>query len=83
MPPVRVPLDCPDHQVFYYIDTDEDGEITPEQLQGIVERFGMRMSAAQLSAYVSEFDANSDGLINVTEFCNLMSKLHGRLGRAA
>jgi hypothetical protein len=75
-----VPLDCPDHQVFYYIDTDEDGEITPEQLQGIVERFGMRMSAAQLSAYVSEFDANSDGLINVTEFCNLMSKLHGRLG---
>ena len=67
-------------KVFDYVDSDKDGEITPEELKAVVERFGMRMPASQLDMYLAEFDANGDGLINVTEFCNLMSKLHGRLG---
>ena len=40
-----------DHQVFYYIDTDEDGEITPEQLRGIVERFG-RIGIAPADVFI-------------------------------
>ena len=67
-------------KVFHYVDSDSDGTITPAELRAVVERFGIKMVASQLEQYIKEFDADGDGKINVTEFCNLMSKLHGRLG---
>ena len=67
-------------KVFNYVDSDQDGNITPAELKAVVERFGLKMASSQLEQYIQEFDANNDGQINLTEFCNLMSKLHGRLG---
>ena len=67
-------------KVFHYVDSDSDGNITPSELRAVVERFGLKMVSSQLEAYIAEFDADGDGKINLTEFCNLMSKLHGRLG---
>lgn len=67
-------------KVFAYVDTDNDGHISPDELRAIVSRFGLRMPASQLDMFVAEFDADNDGKINVTEFVNIMSKLHGRLG---
>ena len=67
-------------KVFEYIDVDDDGLISPDELRVIIERFGIKMPAAQLAMYINEFDADGDGQINVTEFLTLMSKLHGRIG---
>ena len=67
-------------KVFDYVDTDGDGEITPAELKAVLERFGMRMPSAQLDMYVAEFDANCDGMINISEVLSIMSKLHGRMG---
>ena len=45
-------------KVFAYVDTDEDGVISPAELRAIVERFGLKMVASQLEAYIEEFDAD-------------------------
>lgn len=53
---------------FRQFDKDDDGEITPKELKEGFKDLGMNLTAAELHKYMSEMDADDDGVITLDEY---------------
>jgi Ca2+-binding EF-hand superfamily protein len=53
---------------FRQFDKDDDGEITPKELKEGFKELGMNLTAAELHKYMSEMDADDDGVITLDEY---------------
>jgi Ca2+-binding EF-hand superfamily protein len=53
---------------FRQFDKDDDGEITPKELKEGFKELGMNLTATELHKYMSEMDADDDGVITLDEY---------------
>lgn len=58
-------------ELFRYIDSDNSGELTCEELRVALAKMGMVLTADEASAMVSVFEGPVDGLISFQEFKKL------------
>lgn len=70
-------------KVFAYMDTADEGTISSDQLEVVLEKFGFKRSGVQLDELMHEFDGDGDGRVTRMEFYSLMAKLQGRQGTTA
>ena len=68
------------HDAFQRFDADEDGAITLEELAAATKHLGVAESSLRL--VVAEFDSDNNGVIDFTEFCELLTR-HQAPGSAA
>lgn len=55
-------------EAFIVLDTNSDGQLTPEELRAGIESAGFREVAADVSGIMDEVDFNGSGSIDYTEF---------------
>ncbi len=55
-------------KAFKSIDTDHDGQITPEQLNQFLISKGKKMTPSELDAFIKAGDEDCDGQISLDEF---------------
>jgi Ca2+-binding protein (EF-Hand superfamily) len=60
-------------EAFTVVDLDQDGMITPSELQHLWKRLGETISDEQLAEIFAKADTDQDGLISVTEFVQLVA----------
>lgn len=53
---------------FRQFDKDDDGEITPKELKEGFKDLGMNLTATELHKYMTEMDADDDGVITLDEY---------------
>lgn len=63
---------------FELYDQDRSGYITIDELTKIYTKFGLNTSRDTLVYLLRKYDADGDGQINFSEFCDLMGTSHGR-----
>ena len=62
---------------FELYDQDRSGYITIDELTKIYNKFGLNTSRDTLVYLLRKYDADGDGQINFSEFCDLMGISHG------
>ncbi|KAK3264140.1 hypothetical protein CYMTET_27088 [Cymbomonas tetramitiformis] len=71
-------------ELFQQMDTNGDGVITPSEFYSTLERIGYHSLA---SKFLTAMDANSDGTVDIEEFCkgydDFMAKTGGKLDGSA
>merc|ERR1711988_814988 len=55
-------------ELFEETDTDGGGSLDHEEIQGLISRLGMEMTAAQMQATFEKMDADGEGAIDMEEF---------------
>jgi Ca2+-binding EF-hand superfamily protein len=60
--------------VFKHFDSDESGQITPDEFNSAVGRFGLSLDARDKSALFAIFDKDGSGTINSNEFIRVLYK---------
>ncbi|KAK4519486.1 uncharacterized protein ATC70_009722 [Mucor velutinosus] len=67
-------------KVFDMLDTDNDGQLTGEDLKRGVSLFGNSVTEADVEEMMASADVDGDGLINYEEFLKVMtpSKVNGQ-----
>jgi Ca2+-binding EF-hand superfamily protein len=60
-------------EAFTVVDLDNDGMITPAELQHLWKRLGDPISEQQLADIFAKADTNGDGLISLEEFVELVT----------
>lgn len=69
-------------EIFRYIDTDDSGELTCDELQDALAKMGMELSNDEISAMVSAVDGPGDGLISYQEFKKLYKRVDNEIRNA-
>ena len=54
-------------------DRDQDGFISPEELQRVMNAIGVETDGDQATEMVKEADIDGDGMINYEEFVKIMT----------
>ena len=60
--------------LYYYRLQDGSGEISTEELLGVMRAMGQNPTEDELLSLVMEIDINSDGIIDFDEFVAMMKK---------
>ncbi|KAG2467128.1 calmodulin-like [Polypterus senegalus] len=61
-------------EAFALFDKDGDGTITSKELGTVMRALGQNPSEAELQDMINEVDADSNGIVDFTEFLTLMVK---------
>lgn len=61
-------------RAFKHFDSDESGEVTPDEFRKTLESFGITLSRKELKAFFRAFDGNNSGTITSKEFVGLLFK---------
>ena len=67
-------------EAFRIMDMDQNGFIEPQELKQVMERFGQRLSDADVARIMDEVDTNGDDRVSFTEFQELMMQNRTQLG---
>jgi len=60
-------------EAFRIFDKDNDGRITSDELEGIIQKFSDGSSKAEIKEMIAKIDTNNDGTIDFEEFVQLMA----------
>jgi len=61
-------------KAFSLFDKDDDGSITRKELQTVMQSLGQAPSESELEDMINEIDIDGNGVIDLDEFINMMSK---------
>lgn len=65
-------------QAFDLFDLDANGQITPRELKHILGAKNADIKDEDWEMIIAEYDKNGDGMINFSEFKNMMFNIHHR-----
>src|SRR5690606_1696715 len=61
--------------VFNLFDTDEDGQITANELTAVLRNLGFRPSEHEVGAILKEGDEDGNGTLDLSEFISMMARI--------
>ncbi|KAG8793855.1 hypothetical protein FRC12_001304 [Ceratobasidium sp. 428] len=61
-------------EAFQVFDKDGSGQISAEELKGMMASLGERLSDSEVQQMIEEADTDGDGQISYTEFVKMLSK---------
>lgn len=56
------------------MDADSSGFITTDELQDAMNEVGLKLTVSQIEKMLADADANDDGEIDYSEFCEMMER---------
>ena len=60
--------------IFNQFDTDNSGNITPENIKFAMQKLGQEIPQQEIDAIIEKHDKNDDGLIQFDEFAQIFKK---------
>ena len=60
--------------IFNQFDTDNSGNITPENIKFAMQKLGQEIPQQEIDAIIEKHDKNDDGLIQFEEFAQIFKK---------
>ena len=65
---------------FHAVDTDKDGKVTLQELSAMLQAQGFAWSPERIEGFLSAFDENGDGALDLAEFVKGMEQLKAVAG---
>ena len=67
-------------EAFKKFDTNNDGNLSTEELEAAIEEFGIGLSKLQMKVLMRDIDKDSDGKIDYNEFIDRFSSINSNEG---
>ncbi len=61
-------------EAFRFFDKNDDGEISPDEIAGVMAKLGLNMSPEELKQIMNDIDENDDGIMDFDEFVVMMDR---------